>query len=157
MRVNDAVTGLLLILLSCAMIVMTLSFPPFPGQKYGPALFPQLLGGGLILCGLILIRRGMADRRYDSRWLALRPWTSDPWRLVSFLLIPALTLLYLFTSETIGFLPLAFVVLLGLFLWFRAKPITAIPIAIVTTWLIWWFFGTLMRVPLPRGLLTNFL
>jgi putative tricarboxylic transport membrane protein len=157
MRTNDAIAGIVMILISCAMIFATLSFPPFPGQKYGPSLFPQFLGSGLILCGLLLIARGVGRRRAGERLITFEPWTREPWRLVSFLMIPGLSLIYILTSETVGFLPLAFVLLSVLFLWFRTRPVIAIPVAGAATWLIWWFFGTLMRVPLPRGLLNNIL
>jgi putative tricarboxylic transport membrane protein len=157
MRINDAISGVMLIALSCAMIAMTLTFPPFPGQKYGPSLFPQVLGAGLIVCGLILVARGLAQWRRGSSWLALAPWTGERWRLVSFLMIPGLVLLYILGAETIGFLPFAFAILTVLFLWFRVRPVVALPVAAVATWMVWWFFGTLMRVPLPRGLLTNIL
>lgn len=158
MRVNDAIAGLLLIALSSAMIAVTLTFPPFPGQKYGPSLFPQLLGCGLILCGLILVRRGLvARRRGGAPWLELAAWTGEPWRLGSFLLIPGLTLLYLLGAERVGFIPFAFGLLMILFLWFRVRPLVAVLSAAAATWAVWWFFGTLLRVPLPRGLLTNIL
>ena len=51
MRANDAVNGAILILFAAIMIALTASFPAFPGQKYGPSLFPRLLGAGLIICG----------------------------------------------------------------------------------------------------------
>ena len=66
MRANDALSGLVLILLSLAMIALTLSFPAFPGQKYGPALFPRILGTGLIVCGAILIWNGINSRKAGS-------------------------------------------------------------------------------------------
>ncbi len=43
------------------MIGYTFTFPPFPGQKYGPSLFPRILGGGLVICGLLLMARGRAQ------------------------------------------------------------------------------------------------
>lgn len=157
MRANDAISGLVLIAVSTFMIYLTLDFPEFPGQKYGPSLFPRILGAALIVCGLILIVRGHSARRAGEAWIAFADWTRDPARVASFLLIPAVVILYILLSEPIGFIPVAFAMLLFLFLWFRAKLIVALPIAAIATWVVHWFFATMMRVPLPRGLLTNIL
>ncbi|MXP64790.1 tripartite tricarboxylate transporter TctB family protein [Roseomonas sp. M0104] len=157
MRVNDAVLGVILLLLAGTMIWLTTYFPSFPGQDYGPALFPRLLGGGLILCALLLIRRGHAARRAGEGWVTLAPWWSQPGLVVSFLAMPLAVLAYLFFADALGFIPLAFALLLALFLWFGERPLRALPVAAVATLLINWFFSDMMRVPLPRGLLTGIL
>jgi len=157
MRTNDTISGTVLIIVAGLMIYLTLGFPAFPGQKYGPSLFPRLLGSGLILCGLLLIARGITQRRAGQAWVTFAPWTSEPWRVVSFLLVITLIIAYILFSEWIGFLPAAFTLLLILFLWFRARPIVALPVAAIATWTIHYFFATLMRVPLPRGVLVDIL
>ena len=88
MRTSNTFAGLFLILVAGAMIYLTLSFPPFPGQQYGPSLFPRILGSGLILCGLLLILRDITSGA-RAPVLVRDGWTTQPWRLVSFLLIPA--------------------------------------------------------------------
>ncbi|MEZ5842740.1 MAG: tripartite tricarboxylate transporter TctB family protein [Hyphomicrobiaceae bacterium] len=157
MRTNDMISGAVMIALAVAMIILTLHFPPFPGQDYGPALFPRVLATGLILTGTLLVARGIKRRRAGEPLLTLAAWTADRGRLASFLLIPALIVGYVLVSEQIGFLPVAFVLLLGLMLWFRTRLVVALPIAVVAAWGIHYFFATLMRVPLPRGLLTDIL
>ncbi len=157
MRTNDMITGALLIALATAMIVLTLKFPPFPGQDYGPSLFPRVLACGLILCGGLLVARGLAGRSKGEAWVTFAPWTADSGKLASFLLIPTVILAYIFVSEQIGFLPVAFALLFGLMTWFKARLVVALPVAAIATWSIHYFFATLMRVPLPRGLLTDYL
>jgi len=157
MRANDAICGIVLIVFSALMIALTASFPDFPGQKYGPALFPRVLGTGLILCGGLLIWKHYSSGQRDARWITLAPWTREPWRLGSFLLMLGLLLLYIVASETIGFIPIALVFLLVLFLWLGVRPVTAIVTAVITTIAIHEFFSTLLRVPLPRGWLDRFL
>jgi putative tricarboxylic transport membrane protein len=157
MRTNDAVSGAFLILISVVMIVLTVNFPPFPGQKYGPALFPRLLGAGLIICGILLMIRGLSQRKPDDAWATVPHWMSEPKRVVSFLLMFGAMLLYVLASEQIGFLIISSVILAALFLWFQVKPLVAIPLAIASTWIIHWFFVSMMRVPLPRGILTNYI
>lgn len=157
MRFNDAVSGVIIIALAALMIVLTLNFPPFPGQKYGPSLFPRILGVALIICGSLLIVRGVRTRTAGARLAAMPDWWREPWRVVSFLLIPLSTTIYIVLAERIGFIPVAFVLLLVLFLWFRTRPWVAVLVAGVATWSIHWFFASAMRVPLPRGILTNIL
>lgn len=157
MRANDALCGLLIIVLSVAMIAITTTFPAFPGQKYGPALFPRILGAGLIVCGALLVRRGLAARRAGAPWISVAPWVREPWRLASFLLAIALLVLYILVSERVGFIPMALVFLLALFLWLGVRPLAASATAVVVTFAMHWFFGTMLRVPLPRGWLTNLL
>lgn len=157
MRANDAINGLILVLLSVAMIALTSSFPDFPGQPYGPSLFPRVLGTLLTICGGLLIWRGLAARRTGARWVDMAPWTREPWRVGSFFLMLVSLLVYILFSETIGFIPVAFVILIALFLWFGVRPLTAIVTAVVATLLIHWFFATMLRVPLPRGLLDRIL
>ena len=157
MRANDILSGLALIVFSLAMITLTLTFPDFPGQKFGPSLFPRILGAGLILCGAALVRNGLAARRAGAPWLELAPWTSDPWRVTSFLVTLALLLVYILASETIGFIPIALAFLLALFVWLGVRLVPAVLTAVVTTIAIHWFFSTMLRVPLPRGLLNAIL
>jgi putative tricarboxylic transport membrane protein len=152
-RANDILCGLALIIFALAMIALTLTFPDFPGQKFGPSLFPRILGTGLILCGAVLVWNGAVARRLGASWLERAPWTRDPWRVGSYLLTLALLLLYILASETIGFIPIALFFLLALFVWLGVRPIPAVLTAIVTTIAIHWFFSTMLRVPLPRGLM----
>ena len=157
MRANDALSGLVLILLALAMIAITTTFPAFPGQKYGPSLFPRILGTGIILCGAILIWQGLAARRAGAPWVQVAPWVFEPWRLGSFMLVLATLVVYILVSETVGFIPLAMLFLLGMFVWLGVRPLSAVVIAVASTLLIHWFFATLLRVPLPRGWLNSVL
>jgi putative tricarboxylic transport membrane protein len=156
-RANDALSGLVLIILAAAMIALTASFPSFPGQKYGPSLFPRILGTGIIICGAILVWRGLAQRRAGAPWIEVAPWVRDPWRASSFALVLAMLLLYILAAETIGFIPIAIVFLGGLFLWLGVRPLRAAIISGVGTLAMFYFFASMLRVPLPRGLLTNIL
>ncbi len=155
MRTNDAVSGLLLIVLAGVMIALTLNFPPFPGQKFGPALFPRLLGAGLYCAVPSCVVRGLSARQSGERWVTFAAWTREPWRLVSFFLTLGLVIAYIVASEAIGFLPVAFVFLAAMFVWFRVAPLKALPLAFASVLAINYFFAHLMRVPLPRGFLNS--
>jgi putative tricarboxylic transport membrane protein len=60
-------------------------------------------------------------------------------------------------SETVGFIPIAFLFLLTLFVWLGVRLISGVIIAAVATLAIHWFFSTMLRVPLPRGWLNTIL
>jgi len=72
-------------------------------------------------------------------------------------MLPVLILIYILISDQIGFIPLAFGILLLLFLWFGTRVVLAVPIAAIATWVMYWFFAVMLRVPLPRGILNNIL
>lgn len=157
MRVNDIVAGIVLIAIAVFMFVLTLSFPPFPGQKYGPSLFPRILASGIVFCSLILIVRGLRARRNGSAMIALAPWMRDGTALVSFLAVPAAIVAYILLSDFLGFYIISFAILTLLFFWFGVRALNAVLIAAIATGTIHFFFANLMRVPLPRGLLNNFI
>lgn len=157
MRANDTIVGFVLIVLALTMIALTASFPAFPGQKYGPSLFPRVLGSGVIICGILIIMQGLRARRAGAPWTEIAPWVTDPWRMTSFLLVPVILLFYIFTAEAVGFIPIAIAFLGVMFLWLGVRPLHAAIIAPVATLVIFWFFATMLRVPLPRGILTNVL
>jgi len=157
LRANDAISGLVLIILALAMIALTANFPSFPGQKYGPSLFPRVLGTGIIICGMLLVAQGIMARRAGAPWVEIAPWVTDGWRVTSFLLVLAMLLLYIFAADSVGFIPIAIVFLGGLFLWLGVRPLHAALIAPAATLVIFWFFSSMLRVPLPRGILTNIL
>ena len=150
MRLNDALLGALLVGFAGWVWWLTGFFPRFPGQDYGPTLCPRILAVGIGLCGAALVVRGLRAR---GPLVVIEDWVRDPARLVSFLLLPAAVLAYILLSDRLGFIPTAFLLLLALFLWFRARPVVALPVAAGVTLVVHWFFASLMRVPLPRGIL----
>jgi putative tricarboxylic transport membrane protein len=157
MRANDALVGFVLIAAAAAMVAYTATFPAFPGQRYGPSLFPRLLGAGMILCGAALVVRGLAARRMGEAWVSAAPWVREPGKPTTFALVLGCLLAYILVSERLGFIPTA-AAILGLLFWrFRVRPLLVLPLAIVASLVVHWFFGSLMRVPLPRGILDSVL
>lgn len=155
MRANDAIAGGVIIVFATAMIAMTFTFPPFPGQRYGPSLFPQLLGIGLIVCGLMLIRRGIVARRAGGAWVELAPWALQRRQVSNILVVLGAILTYILLADRLGFILTASATLLFLFLWFRVRPVFAVLGAIIAVLFVDWFFGWMFRVPLPLGVLPN--
>ena len=153
MRVNDAVIGVVLVLFALAMILHTRTFPAMPGQDYGPALFPVLIGVGFLICGAILIAGGIGRLRAEplfagAEWLRSRP------HLVDFFAVIGGLVVYILISDWLGFVPTAFLLLFGWLLRFRGgKPLSSAVIALLATLVVNYAFTQLLLVPLPLGLL----
>lgn len=153
MRFNDAVTGAVLVLFALAMIAYTRTFPAMPGQDYGPALFPVLIGAGLAACGLALIAQGWA-RRQSEPWFAGAAWLRSPRHVTQFVAVPASLVLYILVVDSLGFVPTAFLLLLGLLMLFRGgRLLSSLAIAALVTGVVDYAFTQFLLVPLPLGLL----
>jgi putative tricarboxylic transport membrane protein len=152
-RVNDAVIGAALVLFALAMIWYTRTFPEMPGQHYGPALFPVLIGIGLLLTGAILIISGLARLRTEPLFSG-GAWLRSGPHLINFVAIVGGLLLYILISDRLGFIPTALLLLFGWLLLFRrGRPLSSLIIALAVTLAVDYLFSELLLVPLPLGVL----
>lgn len=157
MRVNDAVTGAVLVLFALAVIGYARTFPAMPGQDYGPALFPTLIGAGFAITGVILIAGGLARRRAEP-WFNGGAWLRSRRERASFLAVPGGLLLYILLSDRLGFIPTALALLFGWLVLFRGgKPVSSLLIALAVTLVVNFAFTQILLVPLPLGLLQTLL
>jgi len=152
MRLNDAVFGVLLLLFSAAMIAYTRTFPATLGQRFGPDLFPVLIGIGLAACGLGLVVRGVAGRR-EQPLVQLGEWARDRRNVANFALVLASLLFYILASDALGFIPTALAVLVLLLVRFGVGLLPALGIGAAATLVIHTIFARFLLVPLPWGLL----
>jgi putative tricarboxylic transport membrane protein len=155
MKLNDAVFGAILLLLALALLVTVQSYPKIPGQNVGPALFPGLVAAALAICAVLLIISGVR-RRGVAPWFEPLPWLGSRPHVVTFVATIGAVVLYIALTNLVGFLILAPLMLLGLFLAFRVRPGPAVLTSIVVSLLIWYAFYKLLRVPLPWGVLERF-
>ena len=147
MRVDDRTAGIVAIVLGAAVAAAARSFPPALGQPVGPAAFPTAIGVALIVCGLILLKMG-----------TLNISARDQPEMLS---IPVFAVLgsvvfYALALGWLGFLPTATLLLSVLFAVFGVPRGRILPLALVVTLGIHFVFYTLLRVPLPWGLLEGF-
>lgn len=154
MKVNDAVPGTILIVFGAGVFQQTFGFPPMPGQDYGSRLFPQVIAILMALCGLLLIAKGIRTR-HEGPVLVLSDWMRSPAHLLNFLLLIALLLFYIFVAQSLGFILTAFIILAVLLVRLRgpAHLASSVIIAALTSVIMQLFFGQLLRVPLPWGIL----
>ena len=148
MRIHETLLGLLFMALAAAFFGWTLTFPALPGQNVGPSLFPRVIGAGIFVCGLVMAVRGWrSGRALVEVDAALR----TPRGFVGFALVPLAVVFYIVAAPRLGFLPVAASIVAVLALWMGARAWVALVTGVVSALVIQWFFGTVMRIPLPRG------
>jgi len=155
MKINDAVFGLLLLLLGGAILVVVQGYPKIPGQQVGPALFPGLIAVGLCVGGVLLMVRGWRDRA-ASAWLRFDDWVRSPRHLLACALVVASPVFYMLASEKLGFLITSTLTLAVLMWSLRVPTGRSVLIAVIATLVIHTAFYKLLRVPLPWGVLTPY-
>lgn len=150
MRLGDAVAGLLILACGIAIALYARTFPAIPGQQIGPAFFPVMIGAGLAILGAVLASGG---RRGPDRGLRADDWTRHPVLLARFVLVIAALLFYALAVDRLGFFATAFLLLTTLMLAFGVRRRWIVPAAALVTLAIHYAFYTLLRVPLPWGVL----
>jgi putative tricarboxylic transport membrane protein len=152
MKIDDAITGLLLGLFSIAVFIAALSFPPIPGQSFGASLFPVWIAIGMFVCAVCLIIQGLRQRAQGYR-MTVPAWLRDKAAIVRFLLIPATLVFYFEAADFLGFFLTATLVLVVLFRAFSVRWLTALVVAIIGALAIHAMFYGILKVPLPWGIL----
>lgn len=155
MKINDAIFGAILAVLGTVVLVHVQGFPKIPGQQYGPGLFPGSIAAGFIVCGVLLISSGIRNRAGDP-WVAAGEWMRSAHHVRAAALIVAGMVAYILLADIVGFLILAPILLLVWFLALGVRWKTALVAAVITSFVIWYAFYKLLRVPLPWGVLTKF-
>ncbi len=156
---NDRISGGVIATLGAIAFLYGSKLPPVPGQQVGPAAFPMVVGGLLVLCGLLIVfgigrhfeEVAEADLASHTAPEYLEPLPA--WRAWLALLPPALVVFYALASERLGFLLTAGIMVLIASLAFGAKPKLAVPLALIAPFVINLIFLKLLRVPLPGGML----
>ena len=155
MKANDAVLGVIVLLFGSAVALYAQTFPILAGMPVGPGLFPSIIGGGMALCGVVLIGRAILDHRQGrgKPMLVLADWARQPASLLRAAAVLAALLFYITASQALGFHVTAAIVVGGLLMAFKVRPIAAVPSGIAAALVIHYIFYSLLRVPLPWGIL----
>jgi putative tricarboxylic transport membrane protein len=147
----DRWVGVGLALLGMAVFWSARSFPNVPGQKLGAGFLPMIVGAGLVLCAIGLMVRGL--RRGATPAQTAMPRNEH---FGSALVIIATVVGYLLLAERLGFLIVAPLCLIAIFLALRVKWSHSLWWAIGGTIVVHLAFYKLLRVPLPWGVLRPF-
>ncbi len=146
----DRWLGLALALLGMAVYWSSRAFPVVPGQKVGAGFLPGLVGIGLLLCAVGLLLR---SRRAPATAPEVQEAEQEGERYGAAAVIVAVALAYIFLADWLGFLILAPVGLLAVFLALGVRLQPALLWALGGTVVVHVGFYKLLRVPLPWGLL----
>jgi putative tricarboxylic transport membrane protein len=154
MKIDDAITGLLLGLFSVAVFIAALSFPPIPGQNFGASLFPVWISIGMFICSICLVVQGVRQRRAGYR-MTVPAWLYDKMAIIRFLLIPATLVFYFEVADYLGFFITASIILVVLFRAFGVRWLTSLIVALIGALAIHAMFYGILKVPLPWGVLES--
>jgi putative tricarboxylic transport membrane protein len=151
MKLSDTLSGLLSLAFGLAVVAYATTFPPMPGQDVGPSLFPIVIGCGFALFGTVLAASGWRER--PRRWVAFEEWVRRARLAFNFGLVVLAVIFYAAAVDVLGFFITAFAVLASLCAAFGVRGRWIVPLAITVTFAIHYGFYTLLRVPLPWGVL----
>jgi len=152
MRFNDAVFGIILIVFALAVIAYTTTFPRLHGQNYGPDLFPIIIATGMIVCGIILILKGIASRN-TVPIIQVGDWAQDRGNIFNVALLLGSIVFYILISGSLGFIPTSLLILTALLVRLGSSWRMSLIVAVVTTLIMHTLFAKVLLVPLPWGIL----
>ncbi len=147
MRLADGLSGAAVLLGALLLLWAAAGLPDMPGQRFGPATFPTLIGLAMGAAGLVILWRGRAERPLlDIGTLGRdrRGQAAVLWLLGGLASMPVLW-------QALGFPLLAAVHSGGLMLILEARPRTSIFWAAAVALLVHLVFTRLLLVPLPAG------
>ena len=156
MKVSDFTLALVLLALALTMAVGALSFPPMPGQAFGPKLFPNIVAAGFALCAAVLIFRAVKTKTLTLSMV--RPeWWNEPGRRGNLLILLGSIVAYTLLVERAGFVLTTFALLVVLMKRLGASWRATMFASFLGTALTYIMFAYWLRVPLPPGLLNGIL
>lgn len=153
MKIHDGLIGAVLLLLSLAVLWHVQSFPPAPGQDYGPAVFPGVIAAGLALASLALIWQGFSQHQ---TLLKLGDGLRSGRHLLALVIVVVGTVLYILLVDTLGFILCSIALLVALQWACGVRWGLNLSVALIATLAIHTAFYKLLKVPLPWGLLERF-
>src|SRR5688572_12929180 len=114
MRLNDALSGLVWVLLGAVVAGYARTFPAATGEGVGPGLFPLMIGVGLMLGGAVMTA-GAWKARHEGGWVEWDEGLRRPRRALKGALAVGALVFYAGVVDTAGFFLTSFVMLVTLF------------------------------------------
>ena len=151
MRFSETMLGAMLLILGIAVTAYARTLPAVPGQQYGAAAFPMLIGLAFVCCALILIVQGLRAR--SAPLVSFTEWTRKPGALMAIAVTILCIIAYMLLARRIGFLPVSIAILVVLFRLLSVSWGKTIFFAVVATLVTDYVFRSLLLVPLPFGMM----
>jgi len=149
MKTDRLFLGLLVVLGGIALIASSFQYASLPGQAYGAGTMPRVVGSCGILLGLALLvegwRQGAARQRF-----ALADWARDR-RGLAVLAVLLGVVAYIISAGALGFIPVAFTLLVALMLLGKVRLLPALVVSVIASVAVYVVFSRFLLVPLPRG------
>jgi putative tricarboxylic transport membrane protein len=140
LKIYALLPGILISGLGLFTILLARRFPELPEGHPGPALFPVILGWGLVICGLLLMVLSQQEVQPQTRRL------QGQW--VSVILILLLLAVFPFLNRVTGFLPAIGIALFLTAFLMKLNLVQATITALLTTGFIYLIFNLILHVPL---------
>jgi putative tricarboxylic transport membrane protein len=160
MKVNDAITGFGIIIFAVAVFYASQGAPTIRNSIYGAALFPRIIAILMGACGVYMVAKEALARHSGGKGsplFSVPDWARSRWHVANFLLIIASLVIYILFSDIVGFDLIGTIILFALFASLRKGRLgSSFVCALVSTCLIHYLFGSVLRVPLPWGILVNY-
>ena len=147
MKLDDRVLGAGLIGFGALVFWRAQSFPLMGGLPYGPGLFPSIAAVGMMACGAVIALQHA--REPDASVAETTGWR-DAGRALAILAIVAGVALGL---DLLGFHITGALAVAAAALVFGRGLLSAAALGLIATFATHWVFYSVMRVPLPWGLL----
>lgn len=151
MKISDRAIGILAILGGFAIIYGTLEFRSIPGQQFGSAFFPTILGVVAICAGIAQLI--VAER---TTLIQFADWMKGPLVFRGLSVVVA-SFIWLLASDFLGFILSTTLLIFGLSLAAGGKVHIAALVGLGMTSVLYIIFGSILRVPLPHGFIENIL
>lgn len=148
MNKADFWIGLGVVAVALIAISQAWGFASVPGMRFGAWTFPMVASSGLLLCGSLLCLktlRSSAGPVASAGTAQERPW-------LSFALVAAAPLFYIFTVDILGFIACAALILFALSMWFWGGVLRCLLLGAIGAVVFEVIFGKAFAVPLPHGL-----
>lgn len=152
-KLCELLAGLMVLALGLYIVLEAQGFPTLPGNDYGAALFPKLIGYGMAAGGGWLTLTSLRPF-----FLALTKRTRQPLSQVMLFLfrlaLPVLLVIaYLLLADTLGTVLILGLITAALMFFSGVRLWLAIVLGALTTSVIWFAFVYMLKVPLPFGVL----
>ena len=155
MRLHDALIALLVIVFAISVIAHASGFPPMRGQAFGPAVLPIAIAIALILASVALAAGALLAREKQPL-IEIDDWVRSPRLLFDFFLTLAGVVFYIAFSERLGYLIAAPLALLAFLIATGVRWVVAVLVALIVPLIIHYIFYTVLKVPLPWGVLVDY-
>lgn len=151
MKLNDRLIGALTIVAGIAVISGTFGFRDIPGQQFGSAFFPRIIGVALICTGFVQALNAAAGPAFT------RPAWVKGQAVARIIAVLTASLVWLVLVNTLGFLLTTGLLVTTVSVIAGGRLPVSLGVGIVATGVLYTVFALLLRVPLPRGLLESWI